>query len=237
LGDACDRFSVAMPGGRRLHVLAGPRVRFGRGPESDVLLAAFARDNPAGTLAVTREISRKHCEIALEADRALVRDGWLEGEGVSKFGTFVDGSRASREGVELRTGQEIKLTSHPPSRVIPRWKAIVVERAALRGMPPAMAEAAAGGERLMAVLLQRLDDVPDDILLVPRGCDLRALGLTERVSWLWHHAGRFRASHGGGSGGLAVLAGAIPGCEPGPPGKLAVHTVEELIRKAGAKGA
>jgi hypothetical protein len=234
-GEACDRFSVSLPAGRRLHVLAGPKVRFGRGPESDVLLAAFARDNPAGTLAITREISRKHCEIVVENDRVLLCDGWLDGDGTSKFGTFVEAERAARDGTELHSGKVMRLTSHPPSRVIPHWKVIVVDRSALRGMPAAMAGALAGGERIMAVLLKRLDDVPDDILIVPRGCDLRALGFSEEVSWLWRQAERFCVQHADKPENLSALVRAIPGAEPGPPGKIAVHTVEELIRKAGVK--
>lgn len=233
-GEPGDRFTLTFPDGRRLHVLAGSQLRIGRGDASDLAVAALARGDPTRTVAITREISRKHCEIVLQDDAVVLHDGWREGGGASKFGTFVDDEPAAADGTILRSGQIIKITSQPKGPDSPHWRVQIVDRTTSPKIPAAIAEGSAGAGRVLALHLARLDHVPDDVIVIRTACDLQALGLTEEPCWLWRDAGQFRLIRAGRVEPLAALAEIIPGAVLEPTGSLRVHAIEEVVRLAGA---
>jgi hypothetical protein len=103
----------------------------------------------------------------------------------------------------------------------------------LRDIPHALAPVLADSSRLMAVFLKRTDEVPDDVLVVPRACDLRALGISEECCWLWRHDERFCVVRENQPESLSALVDAMPGAELGSLGKVTPHAIEDLVRVAG----
>jgi pSer/pThr/pTyr-binding forkhead associated (FHA) protein len=157
--------------GRRLHLFAGPAVRFGRHGTTDVLLVAMLNGQTQPTLALNREISRKHFEVTVDPNEAYVRDGWSDGTTPSQHGLCVDGRRVPTVNTPMRTGNLLSVTTRAPARSVPHWRVLV---------SPRSPQATQGSQApVNALYLQRLDDVPDDILVVLTTVSLAELGFTD----------------------------------------------------------
>ncbi len=87
-----------------------PRVRVGRGPDSDMVFDAN----------IDLDASGRHCEIV------LVEDGWYVVDAGSRNGTFVNGVRVQRQGLKHgdviecgRSGPRVRVEFAPPSATAP----------------------------------------------------------------------------------------------------------------------
>ncbi len=176
------RATLGLPNGRRLHLFAGPVLRFGRHGESDFLLVALLRGQ-SPNLALVREISRKHFELQLSPTGIRLIDGWSGEAKPSQHGVCIDGRRVTPDGADVRPGCIISVTTRAPSRTVPHWKVLSWsgaprdEAAASRGSDSRHAFSSAGP--MSAVFLQRLDDAPDDICVIFKSVRLGDLGVTE----------------------------------------------------------
>lgn len=231
---AGDRFTLRLPHGRRLHIFATPRLRLGRADTCDLTVAALARGNPTRTVAVTREISRKHCEFTLAEKGAVLRDGSTEDGKPSKYGTFVDDLSVSTSGVPVRTGQVIRITSQPAGADSPHWRTQLADLAALSPVPGMAASTQASLAQGFALHLTRLDAVPDDVLVLQPAADLHTLGITPDRCWLVHEADGFRLIHEGRFEPVSKLLELVPGATLSAPGTVEAHAIEDLVRIAGA---
>jgi len=176
------RATLGLPNGRRLHLFAGPVLRFGRHGESDFLLVALMRgQNP--NLALVREISRKHFELHISPTGIRLIDGWSGEAKPSQHGVCIDGRRVTPDGADVRPGCIISVTTRAPSRTVPHWKVLSwsggprEESAPSRGSDSR--HAFPSTSPMSAVFLQRLDDAPDDICVIFQSVRLRDLGVTE----------------------------------------------------------
>jgi hypothetical protein len=155
-------------GNRHLHVVSSNVVRFGRHASSDILLLAMTGDRSQPSLSINREISRKHFELRLGREGVWVLDGWSDEGRPSQHGLCIDGRRVPEAGAMLESGSLLSVTTRAPSRAVPHWRVSVSRPASNRGdaMPS-------------AVLLRRLDESTDDVLVLVEAIPLRRLGLDE----------------------------------------------------------
>jgi len=124
------------------------------------------------TLTLNREISRKHFELSVDRDEAKVRDGWSDSTVPSQHGVCLDGRRVPVFGAPLRTGMLLSVTTRAPARSVPHWRVLVwprPEQLATNVSPPP----------IDALFLQRLDEAPEDILVLLTSISLSDLGLTD----------------------------------------------------------
>jgi len=231
---AGDRFTLRLPHGRRLHIFAIPRLRLGRADTCDLHVAALARGNPTRTVAVTREISRKHCEFTLAERGAILRDGSAEDGKPSKYGTFVDDLPVPTTGTPVGSGQVIRITSQAAGADSPHWRAQLADLTALSPVPEMSPATQASLAQGFALHLTRLDAVPDDVLVLRPAADLHTLGITPDRCWLVHEADGFRLIHEGRFEPVSRLLRLVPGTTLSAPGTIETHAIEDLVRIAGA---
>lgn len=166
---ALVKATLEVEGGRRFHLFGGPVVRFGRFAQSDIVLIVLVKGQREPALALNKEISRKHFELHVGPDGARVRDGWSDEPAPSRTGICLDGRRVGAEGAALHTGAVLSVTTRPLSRAIPHWEVTVL------GPNGRLSRGAAGP--LSAVYLRRLDDAPDDLLVLVDAVSLGELQL------------------------------------------------------------
>lgn len=162
------RATIGFSNNRRLHLFGGPHLRFGRHGDSDVLLVAL-QNGVVQTTGVNREISRKHFELKVDGARVNLIDGWSDDGRPSQHGLCVDGKRVAVGGVLLRPGMLISVTTRLTGGAVPHWKVNFLSSS--DGLPDVGAK-----KELGAIFLKRLDDAPDDILMILSKAALSAVG-------------------------------------------------------------
>lgn len=162
------RATLSFSTGRRLHLFGGPALRFGRHGESDVLLVAL-QNGLVQTSGVNREISRKHFELKVDGTNVTLMDGWSDDGKPSQHGLCVDGRRVMPGGVLLRAGMMISVTTRQPSGAVPHWMLSFLS--STNGLPDPGSKSTPG-----AIFLRRLDDAPDDVLMILSKAALSAVG-------------------------------------------------------------
>lgn len=158
--------TLTLPSGRRLHLFAQSTLRFGRHGNSDILLVAMLAGQ--ANMALNREISRKHFELQITSDEVRVIDGWSDDRKASAHGICVDGRRVLAGGAVLKDGMILSVTTRALAKSVPHWR--------VRLLP---ASAAESGGHVTGLLLQRLDDDPDDVAAVLGTVSARELTLVD----------------------------------------------------------
>lgn len=224
-----DRFTLCTANGRRVHVFAAPRVRLGRTVGSDLRVSVCAHGNPAATRSLCGEISRQHAEVFIEAGVARVCDGWRNDGPPSTFGTFLDSAKvAPPPGTELRDDQILRLTARALGPTVPHWKVRVLTTADSTGLPAVINEPAVAGAN--GIWLERLDALPDDVLLVTWICNLASLGLSHDPVWLWRTGGGFLLiANDGASSPLEAIAQVLAGSTLDALGNVHPHELREAL--------
>lgn len=170
--EPCSRLSIEYKRAgqvRRLHIITAETVVFGRSASCDVVVRVLARGGDA-TLA-NRTIGRRHFTIENSGAYASVLDGVrVEGGAVeaSKNGTFVDGRKVVYPCLIEGRGEILQITPRPVAPDLAHWslhcwqsETVCAELSSeLRSVT------CANAPRVAAVYMERLDEMPEDVLIL-----------------------------------------------------------------------
>lgn len=188
-------FTLRGPEGELLHVVAREEVTFGRSPDADIVVRAYAPNDEEEFERVSFKISRLHFTISRQPNevylysgsfangrRTIAPNGILaDGVEITDLQLFRSGTRSFRV---LRHG----LAENPPS-----WD-IVLKMQVPADLAPACDATIPTGPQ--GLLLKRMDGKCEDVLLLWGAVDLQQLDLCEPKLFLMAYNSGFYVSDG-----------------------------------------
>lgn len=187
---ATDRCTFGM-GRRRLHVIVGSRISFGRCDQADIPLAAIFPGNPKATVITYRSLSRQHFEVDWDRERKelTIRDGWHRHPQAeqrrSSQGFRFDGARSEVVHWDGRPGKVISLTPAEPAAHIPHWRLFLLDSFSQAKTAPSNLRGHFENLQDVGVFFRRCDLVREDVLLLWGPVNFRVLGYISQDVWLF----------------------------------------------------
>lgn len=231
-----DRLTLLLESsGRRLHVFAGAAVTFGRSEQCDMPLIAVFANNQKATAMANRTLSRRHFQIHWREGQPEVVDGVPDPQsGVaapSTHGIHLKGSKVTSAGLTEATGGILRVSASAEAPHIPHWRVGVIDAFSQLKLelPKDLSRAQLEAHRWPGLFLQRLDAVPDDVLLLQGAASLKLLGYGPSGHWLARAGQGFALHTPNGVQALSPGQVLLPGLRVLSFGQIEATTMEALL--------